>query len=152
MQDCSGKMVSMRIRFWFSGLTVLLLNSAFAQPVMADENFSYYPSSTLDKRGMRAWPYALGNYEFKSGITRYRLSGQVITSTYIKFLCEHALLELNPGFSVIGAPEVTRWLDDALSMVVTLEGPNAYGNKIQRGANCFARIESHTLVFKAGPL
>ena len=129
-----------------------LLGSALAQPVKADENYSYYPSSTLDKRDMRAFSHSLGSYEFKSGVTRYRLSGQVITSAYIQFLCQRASLERNSGFKVIRFTDVTRWLDDALSMSVTLEGLNTYGNKIQVYENCYARIEGLNLLFKARPL
>lgn len=129
-----------------------LLGSALAQPVKADENFSYYPSSTLDKRDMRAWPFTLGDYEFKSGVTRYRLSGQVITSAYIQFLCQRATLERNPTFKIVRVSGVTRWLDDALSMSATLEGLNAYGNKIQNYGICYARIEGQDLLFKARPL
>ena len=133
-------------------VVVALLGSALAQPVRADENFSYYPSSTLDKRGMGVGIFGLGTYEFQSGVTRYRLKGHVITSAYIRFLYERASLERNAGFKVIRSTGVTRWLDDALSLTLTLEGLNAYGNKIQMYGNCYARIEGQDLLFKARPM
>ena len=143
----------MKLCFPCAGLgAALLLCSALAQPVKADENFSYYPSSTLDKRGMRALSYSLGAYEFKSGVTHYRLTGQVITSAYIQFLCQKATLERNPGFKVIRSTEVTLWLDDATSLLLTLEGLNTFGNRVQTYTNCFARIEGQDLLFKARPL
>ena len=132
-------------------VAALLLSSALAQPVTADENFSYYPSSTLDKRDMQAFPLSMGNAQFKSDTLRYRLSGQVITSAYLQFLCQRAMLQHNPGFKVASTSKVFHWLDDALSLSVTLEGPNAYGNKIRKSGSCYARIEGLNLLLKTFP-